>query len=40
VTLPVHDNVMNWKTVKGVQFRQPLFEFSGACPGCGETPYV
>ncbi len=26
--------------VKGVQFRQPLFEFSGACAGCGETPYV
>ena len=31
---------MDWKTVKGSQFRQPLFEFSGACPGCGETPYV
>ena len=27
-------------SVKGSQFRQPLFEFSGACPGCGETPYV
>ncbi|MDR2576463.1 MAG: pyruvate:ferredoxin (flavodoxin) oxidoreductase, partial [Puniceicoccales bacterium] len=26
--------------VKGSQFRQPLFEFSGACAGCGETPYV
>ncbi len=26
--------------VKGVGFRQPLFEFSGACAGCGETPYV
>ena len=26
-------------TVKGSQFRQPLFEFSGACAGCGETPY-
>ncbi len=26
--------------VKGMQFRQPLFEFSGACAGCGETPYV
>lgn len=26
--------------VKGSQFLQPLFEFSGACPGCGETPYV
>jgi len=40
LTLPVRDNTMNWKTVKGSQFRQPLFEFSGACPGCGETPYV
>ena len=40
ITLPVRDNVMDWKTVKGSQFRQPLFEFSGACPGCGETPYV
>ncbi len=27
-------------TVKGSQFRQPLFEFSGACAGCGETPYA
>jgi pyruvate-ferredoxin/flavodoxin oxidoreductase len=26
--------------IKGVQFRKPLFEFSGACAGCGETPYV
>jgi len=40
LTLPVRDDVMNWKTVKGSQFRQPLFEYSGACPGCGETPYV
>ncbi|MBZ9626013.1 pyruvate:ferredoxin (flavodoxin) oxidoreductase [Clostridium sp. FP2] len=28
------------KTVKGSQFRQPLLEFSGACAGCGETPYA
>ncbi|MFA6540384.1 MAG: pyruvate:ferredoxin (flavodoxin) oxidoreductase [Bacteroidota bacterium] len=28
------------KTIKGSQFLQPLFEFSGACSGCGETPYV
>jgi pyruvate-ferredoxin/flavodoxin oxidoreductase len=28
------------KTVKGSQFAQPLFEFSGACAGCGETPYI
>jgi len=27
-------------TVKGCQFLEPLFEFSGACTGCGETPYV
>ena len=27
-------------SVKGSQFKQPLFEFSGACAGCGETPYV
>jgi hypothetical protein len=27
-------------TVKGSQFQQPLLEFSGACEGCGETPYV
>ncbi len=34
-TLPV-----NKTTVKGSQFLRPLFEFSGACAGCGETPYV
>ena len=28
------------KTVKGSQFAQPMFEFSGACAGCGETPYI
>jgi len=27
------------ETVKGSQFLTPLFEFSGACAGCGETPY-
>ena len=31
---------LNPKTAKGSQFKQPLFEFSGACAGCGETPYV
>ncbi len=35
ITLPV-----DTKTVKGSQFKKPLFEFSGACAGCGETPYV
>ena len=33
-------NPMNKKTVKGIQFEQPLLEFSGACAGCGETPYA
>lgn len=28
------------ETIKGSQFSRPLFEFSGACAGCGETPYV
>ena len=31
---------LNVATVKGSQFLQPLFEYSGACSGCGETPYV
>ena len=39
-TLPVLDKAMPATSVKGSQFRQPLFEFSGACPGCGETPYI
>ncbi|MCR5149539.1 MAG: pyruvate:ferredoxin (flavodoxin) oxidoreductase [Eubacterium sp.] len=30
----------NRNTVKGSQFAQPLMEFSGACPGCGESPYA
>ena len=34
------DVALNTATVKGSQFLQPLFEFSGACAGCGETPYV
>jgi len=38
--LPVADQYMAMTSVKGSQFRKPLFEFSGACPGCGETPYV
>ncbi|CEH35527.1 pyruvate:ferredoxin (flavodoxin) oxidoreductase [Romboutsia lituseburensis] len=33
-------DVMAPNTVKGSQFRQPLMEFSGACAGCGETPYI
>jgi len=40
VALPVHDDLMPADNVKGSQFRRPLFEYSGACAGCGETPYV
>ena len=39
-TLPVRDNLVGRTTVKGSQFCQPLLEFSGACAGCGETPYA
>ena len=39
-TLSEKANPLNKETVKGSQFEQPLFEFSGACAGCGETPYV
>jgi pyruvate-ferredoxin/flavodoxin oxidoreductase len=35
-----NDLPLNTATVKGSQFKKPLFEFSGACAGCGETPYV
>ncbi len=38
--LPDPDVEFNPNTVKNSQFLQPLFEFSGACAGCGETPYV
>ncbi len=34
------EDVMGTETLKGTQFKQPLLEFSGACAGCGETPYV
>lgn len=33
-------NAMNRNTLKGSQFETPLLEFNGACPGCGETPYI
>jgi len=40
-TLPVADRSrVDFGTVRGTQFLKPLFEFSGACAGCGETPYV
>ncbi|MBR6655982.1 MAG: pyruvate:ferredoxin (flavodoxin) oxidoreductase [Alistipes sp.] len=35
-----YKNIDREKTVKNSQFMQPLFEFSGACAGCGETPYI
>jgi pyruvate-ferredoxin/flavodoxin oxidoreductase len=38
--LPEADRTTVRLDVKGAQFLQPLFEFSGACAGCGETPYV
>jgi pyruvate-ferredoxin/flavodoxin oxidoreductase len=38
--IPVKENVMPADTVKGSQFKKPLFEFSGACGGCGETSYA
>jgi pyruvate-ferredoxin/flavodoxin oxidoreductase len=36
---PKHDGI-RYNTIKNVQLLQPLFEFSGACAGCGETPYI
>ena len=39
-TLSIKPNPVNKETVKGSQFEQPLLEFSGACAGCGETPYT
>ena len=41
LTLPYYDRtVLQTSTVKGSQYLEPLFEFSGACSGCGETPYI
>ena len=43
VDLPIKEDVIEKfkeTTVKGSQFKQPLLEFSGACAGCGETPYA
>ena len=40
-SLPVNDRArVDFSSVRGAQFLEPLFEFSGACAGCGETPYV
>ncbi|HOU53737.1 MAG TPA: pyruvate:ferredoxin (flavodoxin) oxidoreductase [Myxococcota bacterium] len=40
LALPDPDRTQIKATVKGTQFLRPLFEFSGACAGCGETPYI
>jgi len=41
LTLPEYKRSdLKTETVKGAQFLEPLFEFSGACAGCGETPYI
>ena len=40
-SLPYYErSKLNHSTVKESQLLEPLFEFSGACPGCGETPYI
>ncbi len=40
-SLPVNDRTrIDFSTVRGAQYLEPLFEFSGACSGCGETPYL
>ena len=38
--LPEADRTTVKPDVKGIQFLEPLFEYSSACPGCGETPYI
>lgn len=40
MTVIVKDDLVSKYSVKGSQFAQPLVEFSGACAGCGETPYL
>ncbi|MDD2216879.1 MAG: pyruvate:ferredoxin (flavodoxin) oxidoreductase [Eubacteriales bacterium] len=40
ISLPIRDNLVSKDTIKGSQFAKPYFEFSGACSGCGETPYM
>jgi len=40
MTITAKDDLMDPKTLKGSQFARPLLEFNGACPGCGETPYI
>ncbi|HMR12527.1 MAG TPA: 2-oxoacid:acceptor oxidoreductase family protein, partial [Arachnia sp.] len=39
--IPLNDRTwIDYSTVRGIQLLEPLFEFSGACSGCGETPYL
>ncbi|MDD4663660.1 MAG: pyruvate:ferredoxin (flavodoxin) oxidoreductase, partial [Caldisericia bacterium] len=40
IALPEKKNILPLNSVKNSQFSKPLFEFSGACAGCGETPYT
>ncbi|NJD01473.1 MAG: pyruvate:ferredoxin (flavodoxin) oxidoreductase [Ruminiclostridium sp.] len=40
LTVAEKDDLIDPKTLKGSQFVRPLLEFNGACPGCGETPYI
>ena len=40
LTLSEKKNPMSKFSAKGSQYEKPLYEFSGACPGCGETPYI
>ncbi|BCN29109.1 pyruvate:ferredoxin (flavodoxin) oxidoreductase [Anaeromicropila herbilytica] len=40
MTVTAKDNIMSKWNVKGSQFVRPYLEFNGACPGCGETPYI
>ncbi len=40
MTVTSKDDLMDATTIKGSQLKRPLLEFNGACPGCGETPYI
>ncbi|HOJ10267.1 MAG TPA: pyruvate:ferredoxin (flavodoxin) oxidoreductase [Clostridiales bacterium] len=40
MTITEKKDLMELETLKGSQFARPLLEFNGACPGCGETPYI
>ena len=40
MSVPIRDTLMSKTTLKGSQFAKPYLQFSGACTGCGETPYI